>query len=60
MKDMENVRIEKAIENEENILVFGDYDVDGTTAVSSSYLKTITLMLLPIFRIGMMRLRHFI
>ena len=29
--------------NNENILVFGDYDVDGTTAVSlvSSYLKTI-------------------
>ncbi|TDD78429.1 single-stranded-DNA-specific exonuclease RecJ [Flavobacterium caseinilyticum] len=44
MKDMEKavLRIEKAIENEENILVFGDYDVDGTTAVSlvSSYLKT--------------------
>ena len=44
MKDMEKAveRIEKAIENQENILVFGDYDVDGTTAVSlvSSYLKT--------------------
>ena len=44
MKDMDKAvaRIEKAIENEENILVFGDYDVDGTTAVSlvSSYLKT--------------------
>ena len=44
MKDMEKAvaRIEEAIENEENILVFGDYDVDGTTAVSlvSSYLKT--------------------
>ena len=44
MKDMEKAvaRIEIAIENEENILVFGDYDVDGTTAVSlvSSYLKT--------------------
>ncbi|MDI5948700.1 single-stranded-DNA-specific exonuclease RecJ [Flavobacterium yafengii] len=44
MKDMEKAvaRIEKAIENEENILIFGDYDVDGTTAVSlvSSYLKT--------------------
>ncbi|MEO9894189.1 single-stranded-DNA-specific exonuclease RecJ [Aurantibacter sp.] len=42
MKDM-NVaveRIEKAIANNENILVFGDYDVDGTTAVAlmSSYL----------------------
>ncbi|WP_417799299.1 single-stranded-DNA-specific exonuclease RecJ [Tenacibaculum sp.] len=45
MKDMEIAvqRIEKAIRNNENILVFGDYDVDGTTAVSllSSYLKTI-------------------
>ncbi|TYP99610.1 exonuclease RecJ [Tenacibaculum adriaticum] len=44
MKDMGLAvqRIENAIENEENILVFGDYDVDGTTAVSlvSSYLKT--------------------
>ena len=44
MKDMEKAveRIEKAIENDENILIFGDYDVDGTTAVSlvSSYLKT--------------------
>lgn len=44
MKDMEKAveRIEKAIDNQENILVFGDYDVDGTTAVSlvSSYLKT--------------------
>jgi hypothetical protein len=43
MKDMDKAveRIEKAIENQENILVFGDYDVDGTTAVSlvSSYLK---------------------
>lgn len=44
MKDMEKAvaRIELAIANQENILVFGDYDVDGTTAVSlvSSYLKT--------------------
>ncbi len=44
MKDMEKAvsRIEKAIANQENILVFGDYDVDGTTAVSlvSSYLKS--------------------
>lgn len=44
MKDMDIAveRIEKAIENNENILVFGDYDVDGTTAVSlvSSYLKS--------------------
>ena len=44
MKDMEIAvqRIEKAIDNEENILIYGDYDVDGTTAVSLvySYLKT--------------------
>lgn len=44
MKDMDKAvnRIEKAIENNENILVFGDYDVDGTTAVSlvSSYLRS--------------------
>lgn len=44
MKDMDKAveRIENAIQNQENILVFGDYDVDGTTAVSlvSSYLKT--------------------
>ena len=44
MKDMQKAveRIEKAIENNENILVYGDYDVDGTTAVSlmSSYLKS--------------------
>lgn len=44
MKDMDVAvaRIEKAIRNNENILVFGDYDVDGTTAVAlvSSYLLT--------------------
>ena len=44
MKDMDKavLRIENAISNNENILVFGDYDVDGTTAVSlvSSYLKS--------------------
>ena len=44
MKDMQKAveRIQKAIESNENILVYGDYDVDGTTAVSlmSSYLKS--------------------
>ncbi len=44
MKDMEKAveRIENAITNQENILVYGDYDVDGTTSVAllSSYLKT--------------------
>ena len=42
MKDMDIAvnRIETAIANNENILVFGDYDVDGTSAVAlvSSYL----------------------
>jgi single-stranded-DNA-specific exonuclease len=44
MQDMQRAveRIEAAIEKEENILVFGDYDVDGTTSVAlvSSYLRT--------------------
>ncbi|MEP2277823.1 single-stranded-DNA-specific exonuclease RecJ [Maribacter sp.] len=42
MKDMDIAvnRIEEAVANGENILVYGDYDVDGTTAVAlmSSYL----------------------
>ncbi|PNQ74861.1 single-stranded-DNA-specific exonuclease RecJ [Hanstruepera neustonica] len=46
MQDMNKAvsRIEHALENGENILVYGDYDVDGTTAVAlmSSYLKTRT------------------
>lgn len=46
MKDMDIAvdRIEQAISNKENILVYGDYDVDGTTSVAlmSSYLKTRT------------------
>lgn len=43
MKDMDRAvdRIERAIKDQENILVFGDYDVDGTTAVAlvSSFLE---------------------
>ncbi|WP_405209358.1 single-stranded-DNA-specific exonuclease RecJ [Aquimarina sp. LLG6339-5] len=46
MKDMDLAvsRIEDAIINQENIMVYGDYDVDGTTSVAlmSSYLETIT------------------
>ncbi len=46
MKDMCQAveRIKKALSKNENILIYGDYDVDGTTAVSLlySYLKTIT------------------
>ncbi|HTX87704.1 MAG TPA: single-stranded-DNA-specific exonuclease RecJ [Bacteroidales bacterium] len=36
MKDMDKAieRIESAIRNQEKILVYGDYDVDGTTAVA--------------------------
>ncbi|MGN0002514.1 MAG: single-stranded-DNA-specific exonuclease RecJ [Sphingobacterium composti] len=39
MKDMDIAisRIEKAIGNKEKILIYGDYDVDGTTAVSVVY-----------------------
>jgi single-stranded-DNA-specific exonuclease len=43
MKDMDKAvdRLQLAIKNEEKILVFGDYDVDGTTSVALvySYLK---------------------
>ncbi|MBO2543501.1 single-stranded-DNA-specific exonuclease RecJ [Salegentibacter sp. BDJ18] len=46
MKDMDVAvnRIQQAIASEENIMVYGDYDVDGTTSVAlmSSYLKTLT------------------
>ena len=46
MQDMDLAvkRIQQAIEAQENILVYGDYDVDGTTSVAllSSYLKTYT------------------
>ncbi len=31
-------RIEKAITNKEKILIYGDYDVDGTTSVAITYL----------------------
>ena len=39
MKDMDVAitRIEQAIGNKEKILIYGDYDVDGTTAVSVVY-----------------------
>lgn len=44
MKNMDKAvaRIEQALSNNENIMVYGDYDVDGTTSVAlmSSYLKT--------------------
>ena len=39
MKDMDKAvaRLKKAVEGRERILVYGDYDVDGTTAVSLVY-----------------------
>ena len=39
MKDMDKAveRLLKVIENKENIMVFGDYDVDGTSGVSMFY-----------------------
>ncbi len=39
MKDMEKavLRLEKAISNQEKILIYGDYDVDGTTSVAMLY-----------------------
>ena len=46
MKDMNQAvsRIIKAIDNNENIIVYGDYDVDGTTSVAlmASFLMTKT------------------
>lgn len=45
MKDMDKAveRIEKALQHRENILVYGDYDVDGTSAVAlmSSFLLSV-------------------
>ena len=39
MKDMDKAveRVERALDGGEKILVYGDYDVDGTTAVSLVY-----------------------
>ena len=39
MKNMQDAvaRIEKAIANKEKVLVYGDYDVDGTTSVAMMY-----------------------
>ena len=46
MKDMSNAvdRLEKAISQKEKILVYGDYDVDGTTAVALvfSFIRRLT------------------
>lgn len=40
MKDMDKAveRLQRAIENQEKVIVYGDYDVDGTTSVALMYL----------------------
>lgn len=40
LKDIEKAvaRIQKAVENHERIVIFGDYDVDGVTSVTMMYL----------------------
>ena len=45
MKDMDKAvsRILHAIEEDEKILVFGDYDVDGTTSVACMYRFLVTI-----------------
>ncbi len=39
MKDMEVAvkRLEKAVDNHETVMIYGDYDVDGTTSVAMMY-----------------------
>jgi len=57
MKNMQDAvdRIEKAIANKEKVLVYGDYDVDGTTSVAMmySFLKRFSLKLNNIFPVDM-------
>ena len=54
MKDMDKAvgRIERAVRSGEKILVYGDYDVDGTTAVALVY-SFLRILLKSIFFIEM-------
>lgn len=49
MKDMDRavVRIEKALSQKEKVLVYGDYDVDGTSAVALVYSYFVLECLVP-------------
>ena len=51
MKDMDKAvdRIEKAFEEDQTIMVYGDYDVDGTTSVAlmTSFFKARTAKVIP-------------
>ena len=51
MQDMDHAvdRINRAVDTEEKIMVYGDYDVDGTTSVAlmTSFLKSLTNQVTP-------------
>ena len=59
MRDMDKAvaRIEQAWERQENIMVYGDYDVDGTTSVAlmTSYLKETTTKVTLIFQTDILK-----
>jgi len=63
MKNMQQAvaRIEDAIAKNQKILVYGDYDVDGTTSVAMmySFLKNSIKILSTTFRVGMKKVMEF-
>ncbi len=60
MKDMQKAidRLKVARESQESLLIYGDYDVDGTTSVS--LLKNISQPSIMIFLIGIMKDMEFL